>query len=234
MSPEDFIQMMNELPDAVIDAANAPPVRQSRKLLYTVSALAACLLIGIAFAVYPKLHTQPPETVPPQVQTSDTAAAVTTASTTAGMTTASVYAAATEAVHTSRTETAAPEQTNALTAAAESNEPVFTTVPQTEPTQTQAPLTSALTGSSTSAATVRETIQTDFTEYQGEGFPDNPTVEDTRELEYTTVFTENTGRPENTTLTESTTECTTTIADEPEFSSSVMPLLLSVRLYPLF
>ena len=75
MSPEEFIQMMNELPDDIIEAANTPPVRKNIKIRYIIPAAAACIVILIAAALYPKLKTQTPAILPESSYTEETTAA---------------------------------------------------------------------------------------------------------------------------------------------------------------
>ena len=75
MSPEEFIQMMNELPDDIIEAANTPPVRKNIKIRYIIPAAAACIVILIAAAIYPKLKTQTPAILPESSYSEETTAA---------------------------------------------------------------------------------------------------------------------------------------------------------------
>lgn len=48
MNPEQFILMMNDLPDALIDSANSPVVRQKHKFWYIIPAVAACFIVLIS------------------------------------------------------------------------------------------------------------------------------------------------------------------------------------------
>ena len=67
MNPEQFILMMNDLPDAVIDSANSPVVMQKKKIWYMIPAVAACFIALISAALYPKLRRRTPEiAVPPE------------------------------------------------------------------------------------------------------------------------------------------------------------------------
>lgn len=68
MNPEQFILMMNDLPDAVIDSANSPVVKQNHKIWYMIPAVAACFIALIAAAVYPKLRSQTPEITEPPAE----------------------------------------------------------------------------------------------------------------------------------------------------------------------
>ena len=65
MNPEQFILMMNDLPDAVIVSANSPAVKQKHIIRYLIPAAAACLVIGLAAAVYPKLRMHTPDVTEP-------------------------------------------------------------------------------------------------------------------------------------------------------------------------
>ncbi|HAG14283.1 MAG TPA: hypothetical protein DCG49_10555 [Ruminococcus sp.] len=75
MSPEEFIQMMNELSDDIIEAANTPPVRKNIKIRYIIPAAAACIVILIAAVIYPKLKTQTPAILPETAYTDETTVA---------------------------------------------------------------------------------------------------------------------------------------------------------------
>ena len=77
MSPEQFIEMMNELPDDIIVSANRTRFRRRGSIRYLIPALAACLLIGMTALLYAKFRTGKPERTDPS-------ASVTEASTTAG------------------------------------------------------------------------------------------------------------------------------------------------------
>lgn len=91
MNPEQFILMMNDLPDSVIDSANSPVVRPKHKIGYMIPAVAACFIALISAAVYPKLRIQTPEiTEPPAAIVT----AETTAQTTAETTAVTVYTTA--------------------------------------------------------------------------------------------------------------------------------------------
>ncbi|MBR2085750.1 MAG: hypothetical protein IJ906_01195 [Oscillospiraceae bacterium] len=84
MNPEQFILMMNDLPDSVIDSANSPVVRPKHKIGYMIPAVAACFIALISAAVYPKLRIQTPEiTEPPAAIVTAETTAQTTAETTA-------------------------------------------------------------------------------------------------------------------------------------------------------
>ncbi len=65
MNPEQFILMMNDLPDSVIDSANSPVVRPKHKIGYMIPAVAACFIVLISAAVYPKLRIRTPEIAKP-------------------------------------------------------------------------------------------------------------------------------------------------------------------------
>lgn len=65
MTPEELIGLMNELPDDMIDSANRTRFRRRGSIRYLIPAAAACLLVGIAAMLYPKLQTQKPAAVGP-------------------------------------------------------------------------------------------------------------------------------------------------------------------------
>ena len=70
------MELMNTLPDDMIDTAVHAEYRRRPKLMRFLPAIAACLVIGIFAAVYPKLRMQTPEITEPP-------AAIVTAETTA-------------------------------------------------------------------------------------------------------------------------------------------------------
>ena len=100
MNPEQFILMMNDLPDSVIDSANSPVVRPKHKIGYMIPAVAACFIALIAAAVYPKLRIQTPEITEPPAATVTTE---TTAQNTAETTAVTVYTTAVSMKTTHRT-----------------------------------------------------------------------------------------------------------------------------------
>ena len=91
MNAERFMELMNTLPDDMIDTAVHSEYRRRPKLMRFLPAIAACLVIGIFAAVYPKLRIQTPEiTEPPAAIVT----AETTAQTTAETTAVTVYTTA--------------------------------------------------------------------------------------------------------------------------------------------
>ena len=100
MNPEQFILMMNDLPDSVIDSANSPVVRPKHKIWYMIPAVAACFIALISAAVYPKLRIQTPEITEPPAATVTTE---TTAQNTAETTAVTVYTTAVSMKTTHRT-----------------------------------------------------------------------------------------------------------------------------------
>ena len=141
MNPEQFILIMNNLPDAVIDSANAPVIRQKRKAVFMIPAAAACFLVLIAAAVYPKLQPQKPEVAEPPVIAAETTVPVTTGSeqpvttgTQSVITDVQTTAAVTVTVYT--TAVTAPAETTA--------EQPETEEPGTEPPQTEPPADTTL------------------------------------------------------------------------------------------
>ena len=107
MNAETFLELMNTLPDEMIVTAVHAEYRRKRMPVYLLPAAAACLVIGLAAAVYPKLRMHTPEvTEPPAV----------TAETTSPVMTAPVTTLSKQAV-TTGTETARTQTTAAATAA---------------------------------------------------------------------------------------------------------------------
>lgn len=128
MNPEQFILMMNDLPDAVIDSANSPIVKQKHKFWYIIPAVAACFIALIAAAIYPKLRIQTPEITEPvsKIITTET-----TAQTAAETTTMTVYATYTTAVRQDATPQTTAETVSQI---------VTVTVTVTPTTQGSAPV----------------------------------------------------------------------------------------------
>ena len=78
MNPQDFLDLLDGLPDEMLCDANDAPRIQPRRLRYMLSALAACAVLVIAAAVYPRLRQQKPLAVTEPVQTTGTAASTQT------------------------------------------------------------------------------------------------------------------------------------------------------------
>lgn len=78
MKPIDLAELLNDLPDEMIVPAAKPARTKPRRLQYFITSAAACLLVLIAAAVYPKLRVQKPGTIPEpetQITATDTTAA---------------------------------------------------------------------------------------------------------------------------------------------------------------
>ena len=78
MKPIELMELLNDLPDEMVDSAAEPQIRRSPIIRYRISAIAACLVLLLSAAVYPKLRIQKPEQLPesnavtePAVTTSD-------------------------------------------------------------------------------------------------------------------------------------------------------------------
>ena len=112
MNPEQFILMMNDLPDSVIDSANSPVVRPKHKIGYMIPAVAACFIALIAAAVYQKLRIQTPESTEPPAAT---VTAGTTAQNTAETTAVTMYTTAVSMKTTHRTTADTVSQTVTVT-----------------------------------------------------------------------------------------------------------------------
>ena len=149
MNAERFMELMNTLPDDMIVKAVHAEYRSRPKLIRFLPAIAACLVIGIFAAVYPKLRMQMPEVTEPPVMTAVTTAAVTTgAEQTSGTLTESAKVQTTEArMSLTRTQTTAAVNvdTTAVTAPEETavqpteTAPPDTEAPATEPALTECP-----------------------------------------------------------------------------------------------
>ena len=76
MNPLTFAEIINDLPADIIESADGPYSRSLR--WYQISAVAACIVLMISAAVYPKLRTQTPEIVSSPTVVSETTVATTT------------------------------------------------------------------------------------------------------------------------------------------------------------
>lgn len=124
MNPEQFILMMNDLPDSVIDSANSPVVRPKHKIGYMIPAVAACFIALISAAVYPKLRIQTPEITEPP-------AAIVTAETTQLTTAETVSQIVTKTV-TSAPVTQGSGSVQTVSVVQNGTKPITETVLQTE------------------------------------------------------------------------------------------------------
>ncbi len=121
MNPEQFILMMNDLPDAVIDSANSPVVKQNHNIWYMIPAVAACFIVLISAAIYPILRVPKPDiTADPVIvaeQPEQTTAPVSTAKTTVTVSAAQITVQTETATKTASRTTVSVTQTLAETAA---------------------------------------------------------------------------------------------------------------------
>lgn len=145
MNPKSFLGLMSDISDEYIASAANPHSKSVR--WYQVSAIAACIVLLISAAVYPKLRMQMPEVTEPPVMTAVTTAAVTTgAEQTSGTLTESAKVQTTEArtsLTRPQTTAAVNVDTTAVTAPEETavqpteTAPPNTEAPATEPAQTE-------------------------------------------------------------------------------------------------
>ncbi|MBR3043290.1 MAG: hypothetical protein IKI45_02270 [Oscillospiraceae bacterium] len=116
MNPITFSEILTDIPDSFIESAAEPHSKPIR--WYRISATAACIVLLIAAAVYPKLRMQAPEITEPPAATVTTE---TTAQNTAETTAVTMYTTAVSMKTTHRTtaetvsQTAAETVTDAIT-----------------------------------------------------------------------------------------------------------------------
>ncbi len=143
MNPEQFILMMNDLPDAVIDSANSPVVKQKKKIWYMIPAVAACFIALISAALYPKLRIQTPDITALSVPTAESTVTTTVPDTTdrpeTQTVTASVYSTVSSATVTVKTTAKTSEYSAAVTETLSQTDDLAVTaeIPAIEPTTTE-------------------------------------------------------------------------------------------------
>ena len=168
MNAERFMELMNTLPDDMIVTAVHAEYRRRPKLMRFLPAIAACLVIGIFAAVYPKLRiqtpeiTEPPESVaeiittmtsvPELAEHSETQTATSPIQTSFASATVTVNTTASDAALTTVTETVAPTATNP----AQTDAAVVT-----DPPKTDAPITQTAVAIETTALTEQHIETTD-------------------------------------------------------------------------
>ena len=167
MNPEQFILMMNDLPDSVIDSANSPVVRPKHKIGYMIPAVAACFIALISAAVYPKLRIQAPEITEPPAAIATTAATVQSTAETTAMTSHTTAVSRTTARSATGT-TAIPVLTETMTVMDTEPDPVQTDI-RTESRQEAEP--------STETSAVTESVQQEISESTTLTIPDEPHTE---------------------------------------------------------
>ena len=173
MNPEQFILMMNDLPDAVIDSANSPVVMQKKKIWYMIPAVAACFIALISAALYPKLRIQTPDITALPVPTVESTVTTTVPDTTdrpeTQTVTASVHSTVSSATVTVKTTAKTSENSAAVTETlSQTDDPAVTAeIPGIEPTTTEniIPETQTVTASvystvSSATVTVKTTAKT--------------------------------------------------------------------------
>ena len=72
MNAENFMDLLNTLPDDMIVSAVHAKYQRRALPVWLMPAAAACLIIGIAAAVYPKLRIQKPPVIEPAVSVTET------------------------------------------------------------------------------------------------------------------------------------------------------------------
>lgn len=180
MNPKSFLGMMSDISDEYIASAANPHSKPIR--WYQISAAAACIVLLIAAAVYPKLRiqtpeiTEPPESVaeiittmtsvPELAEHSETQTATSPIQTSFASATVTVNTTASGAALTTVTETVAPTATNP----AQTDAAVVT-----DPPKTDAPITQTAVAIETTALTEQHIETTD-----NSGIPviiEDPTIE---------------------------------------------------------
>ena len=143
MNPITFSEILTDIPDSFIESAAEPHSKPIR--WYRISAAAACIVLLIAAAVYPKLRMQTPEITEPPAATVTTE---TTAQNTAETTAVTVYTTAVSMKTTHRTTAETVSQTVTETVTDAFTDPVETQTdsvselqPQTEPTMISTAIT---------------------------------------------------------------------------------------------
>ena len=143
MNPITFSEILTDIPDSFIESAAEPHSKPIR--WYQISAAAACIVLLIAAAVYPKLRMQTPEITEPPAATVTTE---TTVQNTAETTAVTMYTTAVrqDATHQTTAETVSQTVTETVTDAF--TDPVETQTdsvselqPQTEPTMISTAIT---------------------------------------------------------------------------------------------
>ena len=143
MNPITFSEILTDIPDSFIESAAEPHSKPIR--WYQISAAAACIVLLIAAAVYPKLRMQTPEITEPPAATVTTE---TTVQNTAETTAVTMYTTAVrqDATHQTPAETVSQTVTETVTDAF--TDPVETQTdsvselqPQTEPTMISTAIT---------------------------------------------------------------------------------------------
>ena len=174
MNPARFTELISDLPDDLIESAAEPRGRFFR--WQHISALAACAVLAVAAAVYPRLKSDPPprtdlaQTTLSQAETTETSAETTTAFTETVPTTAH------SAVMTTETHTTVPDRTDTATASqtTETASAAATSVTQKteQSTATDTTVSTQKTASTTSTSTTASTNQAETSDFQ-----DQTTVE---------------------------------------------------------
>lgn len=170
MNAEHFMELLNTLPDEMlVSAAQAAQKRNRKPIIYLISAVAACLVIGLTAAVYPKLRTQTPEIVPPNISsetTTQTELTTTSASSAAQTTKTSASLTTTigsQTVSTAESSVIFMTSAQSVSAAETVSEQTATTEQTIQTTLTTASATATQSRLSTTTTTVRTTISTTTT-----------------------------------------------------------------------
>ncbi|MBR6718598.1 MAG: hypothetical protein IKI77_09700 [Oscillospiraceae bacterium] len=109
MNTIELSELLNELPDEMIVTAVRGASRRRIMLIRTLPAIAACLVIGLTAAIYPKLRTQTPEITEPPAAIVTTAATVRSTAETTAETTAVTSPTTAVSRTTARSATGATE-----------------------------------------------------------------------------------------------------------------------------
>lgn len=77
MNPEEFIKMMNDLPDEIINSANDSRFKHHRKIWYIVSTVAASFVALFMVAIYPQIRVLTPDICADPAISNDTTQSIT-------------------------------------------------------------------------------------------------------------------------------------------------------------
>ena len=164
MNPNDFADLLNDLPDEMIVSANTATYKRRPIRIY-IPAAAACAAVLLAAVLYPKLHMQSPErldSTPEAVMTETTSQ---TELTETALTVTQTVTTATAASRTEQTETAQSTVTAAGSTTAQRTT-AYTTARTVTTRQTTATVTAVSAAVTSHSETVTAAALTTVSEAQ--------------------------------------------------------------------